>query len=256
MRIKNSWVKKSKRAKSRIRERRKRFVKKIGRLFLAALFLAGVAFGINRIRHFAMTSSHFQIDKIKFSGLVSLERKELGRIAGIELGDNIFNISLREIARRLEAHPVIRSAVVRRVLPRKVFITIEERTAVASIEYRDRLYLIDCEGFIFSLNSLPEELPHIAGVDDVKTKRGNQLRSDRLQSALAIVENTSIPVSEIDLSGRHLLLKTGGVKIFLKEDVREETLLDVALIISDIEQRGEKAEYIDMRFANPVVKLR
>ncbi len=52
------------------------------------------------------------------------------------------------------------------------------------------------------------------------------------------------------------MLKTEETKIFFEEEQWERRLADAALIVSDIHQRGEKAEYIDMRFAHPVIKLR
>lgn len=256
MRIKeNTRVKRREQAKGRIRERKKKLAKKIGKFLLVALFLVGLVFGISKAQDFAMTSSHFQIDNIDFRGLVSLEREELGYMAGIELGENIFNISPREIVQRLKAYPIIRSAGVRRVLPRKVFVTIEERTGIAFVEDKDKLYLIDREGFLFFSDFPAGEFPRITGISNAEIKEGEQLTSDRLQLALAIIEHNKITFSEIDLSERHLLLKADGVKIFLKEEFWEESIADAALIISDINQRGEKAEYIDMRFASPVIKL-
>lgn len=249
-------IKKREQVKNRMRERRKKLAKKIGKLFLVALFLVGLAFGISRLRHFAMTSSHFQIEEVDFRGLGSLQKEELRAMAGIELGENIFNISPREVTQRLKSYPIIRSAAVRRVPPRKVFITIEERRGIALIEGKDRLYLIDREGFLF-FSELPRgELPHIIGICDSEIKEGKRLTNSRLQLALDIIEHNKITFSEIDLRKRHLVLKSEGIKLFFKEEQWEKNLTDAALIISDIHRRGEKAEYIDMRFVHPVIKLR
>lgn len=252
---KNTWVKKREQAKSRIRERKRKLIKKIGKLLLVVLFLVGIAFGIEKIERFAVTSSYFQIDRVDFSGMVSLEREELKNMAGIELGENIFNINPKEIVQHLEAYYIIRSATVRRVLPRRVFVTIEERIGIASIEGKDRLYLIDREGFLFFLDFPKDKLPRITGVDKAKIKEGAQLIEDRLQLALDIIKYAEITFSEIDLSGRHLLLKTEETKIFFEEEQWEQRLADAALIVSDIQKRAEKAEYIDMRFTHPVIKL-
>jgi len=253
---KNTRVKKREQVKSRIREGRKKLVKKIGKLLLVVLFLVGVVFGIEKIERFAMTSSYFQIEEVNFNGMVSLEREELENMAGIKLGENIFNISPKEIVQHLEAYYIIRSATVRRVLPRRVFITIEERRGIASVEGVNRGYIIDREGFLFFSDFLEGKLPRITGIDKEKIKEGAQLTEDRLQLALDIIKYIEITFSEIDLSGRHLLLKTGETKILFKEEQWEQRLADVALIISDIQERGEKAEYVDMRFAHPVIKLR
>lgn len=252
----NTRIKKREQVKNRMRERRRKLVKKIGKLLLVALFLVGLAFGIEKIERFAMTSAHFQIEEIDFKGLVSLEKEELRYMAGIELGENIFNISPREIAQRLKTYPIIRSADVRRVLPRRVFITIEERSGIAYAEGKDKLYLIDREGFLFFSDFPRGVLPRIVGINRSEIKEGEQLTNDRLQLALDIIEHNKIALYEIDLSERHLLLKSDGIKIFFKEEQWEKNLVDAALIISDIYQRGEKAEYIDMRFAHPVIKLR
>ncbi len=236
---KNTRVKKREQAKSRIRERRKKLVKKIGKLLLMVLFLVGLIFGIEKIERFAVTSSYFQIEEIDFKGMVSLEREELENMAGIKLGENIFNVSPKEIVQHLEAYYIIRSATVRRVLPRRVFVIIDERRGIASVEGKDRLYLIDREGFLFFSDFSGGKLPHITGIDKAKIKEGARLTQDRLQLALDIIEYAEITFSEIDLSGRHLLLKTEETKIFFEEEQWERRLADAALIVSDIHQRGE-----------------
>ena len=97
-------------------------------------------------------------------------RAELQALAGTVLSQNLFAVDLAELEARLEAHPWIGAARVRRVLPDAVHIVLEERTPIAVALFTDGPVLIDRRGAILGA-AAPADIdgryPRLAGLGAV-----------------------------------------------------------------------------------------
>ncbi len=257
---KNTSIKQRERVKRRKKAKAKKVLKGIGKLSLVFLMVAVVAVAGKKVEDFLLTSPHFRISEVNFEGLNSLERKTLESLAKIELGKNIFQVDLGEIRRRLQSHPQVREAIISRQFPRRVEVKVKEREAVALVQDEGQVYPLDKEGFILPEGSLSRPLPLIRGLGRRGIKVGERLEGTKLVIVLEILEIFSsfgLPISRIDLEEPGLLVRIGEVKVFLgKESERERQVKELKAILNDLKERQEKAEYIDLRFHNPVVKLR
>ena len=114
------------------------------------------------------TSPRFAIDELAVSGGRPgdhLTAAQVREVAGLNLGENIFQVSLEQARARLEQDPWIRTATLSRELPRRVRLTVEQRHPVAYVELSG-LYLMDETGQIFKRASGEDQLdlPAVTGL--------------------------------------------------------------------------------------------
>jgi cell division septal protein FtsQ len=88
-------------------------------------------------------SALFTVDRIDVVGAVAIARDDVVRLAGLRAGERLFAIDARRVAARLEAHPRVRTAVVRLRPPRSAVIAIVERVPVFTLIVDERGVLVD-----------------------------------------------------------------------------------------------------------------
>ncbi len=81
--------------------------------------------------------------------------EEIKRLSNIEEGQNIFSVSIVSGAKAIEAHPWIKSAVIRRHIPDTINIEVVERKPLCLVSM-DGLYVADEDGVLFKKYS-PED---------------------------------------------------------------------------------------------------
>jgi len=111
----------------------------------------------------------FVINEIYIDGCENLAPKELLAYLDIKNGDIIFSKSPWVLKEKLEKLEWIRSSVVDRQLPDKIYIGIRERKPIAIKQYNKNLQLIDVDGKIFTTKKMSDftNLPIFVG-DDVE----------------------------------------------------------------------------------------
>lgn len=92
--------------------------------------------------------SYFAVQEIKVKGGEKVGGSEIVAMAGMSQGMNIWKIDPEIIERKVAKHPWVKRVLVRRELPRRVVIEVEEREA-KGIVVLGRLYYVDPEGFVF-----------------------------------------------------------------------------------------------------------
>ena len=148
-------------------------MKKGKKLFFVGMGVAVIAFiwGLERGTRLLL-ASHLELNTIEIQGCVRTDREQILEAASVPLKTPIFQLDLKEIARRVETLAWIRSCEVRRVLPNKLSVRVIERQPVALIRL-DKLYYVDEDGTPFKEPSLGETLdyPILTGWEDrVRTK--------------------------------------------------------------------------------------
>lgn len=135
------------------------------RLFLATA-VVGVTFAAVIGGYLWGTSSpRFSVRDVHVEGAKRASIPQLAELTGIESATNIFLVNPADCARRIETHPWVRRATVRRDFPGTVYIDIEEHDPVALIALGP-LYLVDRQGVVFKRVSWgdPVDFPVITGL--------------------------------------------------------------------------------------------
>ncbi|MDF1563819.1 MAG: FtsQ-type POTRA domain-containing protein [Deltaproteobacteria bacterium] len=154
---------------------------------LAALTVVTLTFGGVIAGYLWLTSTpHLAVRDVRFAGNHRARLDQLADLARIRPGTNLWRIDGDEIEARLESHPWIRHAHVRKDWPAGLSIEVEEHVAKA-IAVQGGLYLVDGEGTIFKNfdpGSDPRGLPVITGLD---TEASAAELREPLRQALAVL---------------------------------------------------------------------
>ncbi len=110
-------------------------------------------------------STYFESKAVVIKGAYRLSEKDIMEQAQVKMGANILSVNLTLAKNRLQAHPWIASASVRREFPDTIIIEIKEHRPIAVVEMEQR-YLMNINGELFKQWS-PEDsvvLPVINGL--------------------------------------------------------------------------------------------
>ena len=189
--------------------RHKRGKRKKKHYLLRIVIVAAVLFGLYEL---AM-SPLFQIKQIVVSNNARFTAAQIIDLSGVHNGDDIFRISLGNMQNNLEKNPYIRSAVVKRVFPDELRITVDERTEDALVDAGKtapgKYVAINNDGVILRFvpaDQLPQ-LPVINGLTPIQPVVGKPLRVEEanlLKPALdffAIVQKDDFFFKSLDVSG-------------------------------------------------------
>lgn len=106
--------------------------------------------------------------------------------SGVHAGDNLFDIDLESVRRKLERNAIIRKALVRRKLPNGLMLVVNERIPIARMgRVEGRMnWLMDGEGVIIKKSFQAKQLPFLVGVIGDVTL-GDDISGSKAREALA-----------------------------------------------------------------------
>lgn len=244
-------------AKKRLRRVRRRPRRPVFRI----LFL--IILGSISLFYF-IQSPFWEVETVMTAGNQFVTDEELIQLAGIPPALNIFKVDVKSCEENISLHPLVKNVKLTRKLPRRILITIEERTPYALLPCADGFSQIDEQGYI--LRHVPTvsdgDLPLITGLALENCNPGQQIISSQLEEAIKLVAHFTPAlkeqVAEIDLSheGTIYLHTVEGIQVNFGtgERVEEKTAL-MEEILAAAAVNKSKLEYIDVSFGgSPVIK--
>ena len=190
--------------------------KKAGRLVLVALTIGGL--GVLAWEFGPMLREWVTIKEITVEGVHQVTRQEILDRLGVRAGDTMLSVSPTQMAGRVEAHPWIKRAGVRREFPDRLAVTVTERrpaAVVSSGSNRGASLLVDREAAVLGsvgTTALPD-LPVLVGVNAVALGRADPPVRDLARAAIHVAE----------LLGQDF---QGTAEIHVGESSRIEAVLD------------------------------
>jgi cell division septal protein FtsQ len=208
-------------------ERARRFRAVAGFIF-KTIIIAGLAVGSwfggkEALRQFVWENPDYFVREVNFSTDGALTREQVLTAANVAEGRNIFTVDIGRARAAIEKMPQVENAVVQRVLPNRINVTVTERRPIAWIAARgdldptasDHSFLIDARGIVLrSRVLLPEyyHLPIISGFETENLVPGKRVNVLEMQSALELIrlnaDNTRFVVQNIDVSKGYCLVVT------------------------------------------------
>lgn len=201
------------------------------------------------------TSPAFATETIELEGHVRLTREQILAIAGLSIGQNIFEVAPEEAERRLLAEPWIAEAHVRRRLPGRYEIEVRERRPVALLSLGE-VFLVADDGAVFKKveEDDPIDLPVITGIDKERFVRDRAFRTSIVLEAVALLSDyratglwQSEPIGELHVE------RDDGLSLYLGEDATyvrlghgpfRPKLARLSTVLSQLGSRGARAEYV------------
>lgn len=235
--------------------RLRRPVELIARAVLVLVVGVGaVALGRLVERH-VRTSPAFAVETIALDGHVRLSREDILERAGLALGQNVFEMAPEEAERRLNEHPWIADAQVRRRLPSSYEIDVRERRAVALLVLGE-VFLVGEDGAVFKRaeENDPIDLPVITGIDRERFVRDRAFRTSIVLEAVALLHDyrgvglwRREPISELHVE------PDDGISLYVGEDASyvrlghgpfRPKLTRLRTVLGELDQRGARAAYV------------
>jgi cell division septal protein FtsQ len=222
-------------------------------LFLGAVF--GIHYGL-----FALLNLQgmLSLKEVKVDGVHAIHKEDLIKISGLDIGEGVFDFSLREIAANVRRHPLVDKAEVKRVLPNTVQITVTEKKAAAAVKDAKGINTFDGNG-MFIAKDATEGRPVIYTEADLSVDANGKLKDDYIS---AILKNLA------DFPGagavKEIRIKTGeGVYVLARDaentlfytgkNLPDANMLNkIVSIAAKIKKDGLKIKYIDINKENAV----
>jgi cell division protein FtsQ len=212
----------------------------------------------------------FAIAQIVVDDDGALSPERVVRLAGVSVGQNIFSLDLDQVQRNLEMIPLVRRVEVRRMLPNRLFIRVEERIAVARLqvpgrELGDEPFLVDRMGMVMKplrladgvvlQPQMPRRVPVLTGVTLADGRVGKRVESEQVYCALELLDKleqsavgSMLEVERIDLSKPRLLVVTTRQQSVIRFDVDEfpQQLRRLGVILTWAQQRQKPVQVVDL----------
>jgi cell division protein FtsQ len=241
-------------------------------LVLALIIAVSVTlhFAINFVlKQVLYTNPHYVLNKIEIEPEGHFSPHLIRQAAGLEPGQNLWTLDLRQIAHDLERLPNVSSAKVERHFPDTVTILIHERVPVVKIVglnvdlgTRETFYL-DRDGVVLK----PREdeavplLPEIIGLTDneAELEPGTKLQQPSLECAMEILDaidhtklHTSIDVRTIDLSNPLYItmVTTRDLSITFQPNCIDQQLVRLQQIFDFADNQARTLRSVDLTVTN------
>jgi len=189
------------------KERRQRFLIKVGIVLFVLIVLVGTGYGgfVYLKNILFVKNPRYTIIKIEVqsSGVFSADRfKEYTKI---KEGDNMYSFKLKNV-QKLFKHkiPNVKEIEIRRQLPDALIVKIMERTPVIRLSRRSRL-CVDRDGYIFAVNGRKLNfLPYISGYEYLSLRPGGKLTGRSLSAVKLVTLGASgmidLPITNVNIS--------------------------------------------------------
>jgi cell division protein FtsQ len=234
----------------------------------AIIALAITTFGVYVARDTLLHARRFNVAIKEIHGLRYVpESHVLMRIREVEeLNKNLLALDIYQLRKSIELLPWVKEAIVQRILPDKLVISIKERVPIAFARVERGTLLVDEDGIL--LENKPETLstfdfPVVSGLETgfaaetlARNKKRIALYRDLIQSLDENGAGLSQDISEIYLQD------TGNVSVIVSEDTVlvhlgaenfQEKFRRYLAMSRELKQKYPLLDSVDLRYSNQVV---
>ena len=137
--------------------RKKKKIKKILKtIILLAIIIGGICF--------AVVSPIFNVTDIKVTGNNKINSDTIVSLSQIQTGQNIFRFNKNKVIKEIKTNAYVENAKIKRKIPNKIEITIEEREQNYNVEFLNGYAYINNQGYILEIAEQKLDLPVIMGI--------------------------------------------------------------------------------------------
>ena len=206
----------------------------------------------------------FQVAGVDVKGVRHLGESDIRKMVSGLSGKNTFLVDLDEAARTARAHRWVKEARVYRSLPNRVSLVLTERVPSAVLDNGHGRYLVDDEGVVIEQIGKEGTPFPVVKIRNLKVRSGSQVTSSKLIQAMSFLgvlsdrggwqlTNVTVTVN----SPGSLMVRYGGHDFRLGNGDYTEKLQRLSEVLTDVEQRGLKYAYVDLRAERQVaVKIK
>lgn len=206
-----------------------------------------------------LCSSLFNIQEIEVTGNTKLSNEEIVSLSKINKQTNLFRMNKLKAVESIKENAYVEDVSIKRKLPNKVLINVEERVPKYMLQFADSYVYINNQGYMLEISNEKIEAPILIGIttDLSNIKAGNRLNIEDLKKmnmVISIFETANSNeignlITKIDISDSKnytLILETEGKKVYLGDCSELNTRI---LYLKDIieKEKGVSGEvYLDI----------
>jgi cell division protein FtsQ len=235
--------------------RRRGLALRLVRPFLGALALVGAPLGIAL---WASSSPAFALRGVQIRGAERVPTAWLRKSLAPLEGRHLLRIRLAEIEPLLSRHPWVRAVRVRKELPDRLLVMIEERQPAALLRAEAGLFFVDREGTVFA----PFE-PQLGASDLPLVGWQEQGGQADLPAALTLLErwsdlspNGAADLSQVEALGNgnfRVHASSFPFPVLVTEDRLETGLAKLVGLAPALAERYPEIRQVDLRFSRQIV---
>jgi len=212
-----------------------------------------------------LKSPLFEIRYLEVKGNNRVSKEEILGLSGINLGDNIFKTDFKKSCAEIKKLPLIKDVNIKRFLPARVVIEIEERYPVGVLATENGFIVVDAEGVYLLETHNNLQLPIITGVNAKLPAPGCQIDAGGLDTALAVITQltpevlqrlSEVHVEEEDKQYIVYIYTNDGIqgRLGRPSDVAYKSKLFIQVIEKLGSKKAREIKYIDLSYAGwPVI---
>ncbi len=197
------------------------------------------------------TSPMFVTRHIDITGNVRLQRDMILHLGGIAEGDNAFSVSVAAVEHRLRQTPWVEDVSVKRILPDRFVIRLQERMPSFWIRRNGRLYYANERGEAIA----PVESSNFMSLPILTIEPGSEDAIPYLSRLMRDIRSGILPVeagaiATVDVSpsrGVELYLEDREMRLSLAPDDWDGNLLRLGATIGDLARRRELSSVQEVR---------
>jgi cell division protein FtsQ len=217
--------------------------------------LGAFVLGAREARQWMVSTDRFRAREITVTGLGRTRETEVLHVAHLSSERNVLSIDCERAARQIESLPWVAHAHVTRHLPGTVAVSVEERTAVATVS-ADHVYLVSSDGTLFKRAAPgdPADLPVITGIPRADFERDPTGAREGVRDVLALLSDVEasavgapLRVDEVhrELTG-DLSIVLEGTHVWLGRGPYRAKLTRLRVVIRELHRRGLRGSEIHL----------
>ncbi len=232
--------------------KKKKKIKRIIKFITLVLIITGGTI-------FALVSPIFNIEEIKITNNEQIPTETILSLSELQTGENIFKFSNNKLEKEIKTNPYIENVKIKREIPNKVEIIIQERQKNYNVEFLNGYAYINKQGYILEISEQKiENLPIIIGIstENEQIVAGNRLNTTDLNKLETVIQIMNISknyeiqekISTIDITDKNnyiIYMDTEKKAIYIGD---ESNISNKMLYIPTIlkENKGKEGNiYID-----------
>jgi cell division septal protein FtsQ len=241
-----------------------RLLKRLFKVTVLVLVVAVLAFIGRTVYGYMMDSPLLALREVVIEGCRKTSERDILSVTQLDRRPNIMSLKLATLRSKVETHPWIERAEIRRIFPDRISIRITERRPAAII-LLDRLYYIDVHGVIFARVPKDHHIGHpiLTGLHRDDFRDHPDISWGLISKALRLIRviKEGKVLSQKDISEIHMD-RTFGISIFTNDETIEINLgLDhyrakwkrLEKVWRHLRQRSPKPAYIDCNYEKKVI---
>ena len=182
----------------------------------ALAVLAVVALGLGA--WIVVNSAFFAVRDVRVEGARNVSADEIRQLADIPAGANLIMLSLEDVSARLETHPWVLDADVRRDLPTTAVVRVIERTPGGWVEDPSGIAVLAGDGTVLERVSVrPSRLPALGHVlEDLAVGERADIGGEPLRVAASMGGSLRREIASVELEGSDVILRlrAGGTVLY------------------------------------------